>query len=194
MAFRDDVSVDWTVSPRLITVADPSTEIEIFDLVDTLRILEDQITNMKYPYILAAEGKLQLDDTATKFTGIIAILQNALLEFEGVAGPTWKHCDVNGGILLSLDSDNAFVYSFNDQPFVNVAYEKEISPALIQTDVSGLTASESTYLSEVWSILGLDPAQTPSLHITPVVMEVGDGVAIKLVLTKVGDDVTVQRQ
>ncbi len=194
MAFRQDVNIDWDVSPRIIEVASPSVAITISDLVETIRSLEDQVYNMKYPYLLAAEGKLQLDASASKYTGIIAILQNAQLRFEERGGPAWTNCDVTDGILLSLDSDDAFQFPFDPQAFTNTTYEKEISPALIQTDVSGLTATEATYLGEIWKILGLDPASTPSLHITPSIMEVGDGVAIQLVLTKVGDDVTVQRQ
>jgi hypothetical protein len=193
VTFRLDVSVDWNASPRIIEVAAPATDITILDLIETLRSLEDQIYNMKYPFLLAAEGRLQLDATATKYTGVIAILQNAQLRFEGRLGPTWVNCDVTDGILLSLDSDDAFQFPFDPQPYTNTTYEKEISPALIQTDTSGLTATEATYLGEIWKILGLDPDSTPSLHITPTLMEVDDGTSIQLTITKVGDDVTVQR-
>ena len=43
MAFRTDISIDWTTSPRIITLAAPSTEITIQELYDTLRDLEGRI-------------------------------------------------------------------------------------------------------------------------------------------------------
>ena len=40
MAIRNDVTVDWSVYPRIITVLAPSTEITMQDMLDTLRELE----------------------------------------------------------------------------------------------------------------------------------------------------------
>jgi hypothetical protein len=63
----------------------------------------------------------------------------------------------------------------------------------VTTDVSGLTASESTMLSEIWKIMGLDETEVPSLRVTPTDQRVGDGTAISMTINKVGDVVTVQR-
>jgi hypothetical protein len=63
----------------------------------------------------------------------------------------------------------------------------------VETPVSGLTASESTMLSEIWKIMGLDSAEVPSLQVTPTDQQVGDGSAISMTITKIGSTVTVQR-
>ena len=61
MAFRSDVSVNWAVSPRIITVASPSTIISLQDLVDTLRTLEEQLDNLDDPFLINAVGKDEID-------------------------------------------------------------------------------------------------------------------------------------
>ena len=40
MSFRADITIDWSLSPRIITVAAPSVEVSMQDLYDTLRTLE----------------------------------------------------------------------------------------------------------------------------------------------------------
>jgi hypothetical protein len=40
MAVRTDLSVDWEASPRIITIADTSTNITIQDLHDTVTSIE----------------------------------------------------------------------------------------------------------------------------------------------------------
>lgn len=83
MTERSDVTVDWGKSPRIITVAAPSTTITVQDLIDTLRSntlqageADDSLDNMDDDFILDAEGK------ANDVTGVVAILQNAQLSFE----------------------------------------------------------------------------------------------------------------
>ena len=79
MTIRSDVSVNWWVSPRIITVAAPSLEISIQDLVDTCRWLEEQFSNMAWPHLINAAGKEPLGGGVT--VGITATLQNAVLQF-----------------------------------------------------------------------------------------------------------------
>ena len=81
MASREDVSVRWDLSPRIITVAAPSTSINIQDLHDTLRDLEDEPANLIYPTIIFTAGKEPLGGGVT--VGLTATLQNARLQFQG---------------------------------------------------------------------------------------------------------------
>jgi len=82
MAFRTDITVDWLSSPRLIFIADPSITISIQDLIDTLRILEEQPwEGLAFPYIIDAAGKENLGGGVS--VGITAKLLNAKLAFEG---------------------------------------------------------------------------------------------------------------
>jgi hypothetical protein len=80
VAILSDVIVDWTVSPRIVTVQAPRTTISIQDLYDTLRSIEDDAWNAKYLSILFGAGKDALGGGL--FTGITLRLLNAVLEFE----------------------------------------------------------------------------------------------------------------
>ena len=57
MAFRSDISINWLVNPRIITVEAPSVEVTIQDLYDTIRRLEARIYNSPFPKIVQAGGK-----------------------------------------------------------------------------------------------------------------------------------------
>ena len=80
MAQRSDITVRWDLSPRLITIAAPSTEITIQDLHDTLRELEAQQQNLIYPSIIETAGKESLGGGVS--VGLTATLQNACISFE----------------------------------------------------------------------------------------------------------------
>jgi len=108
VAIRYDVSVNWYTSPRIITVAAPSTEITIQDLVDTCRYLEEQFSNMSYPHLINAAGKEPLGGGVT--VGITATLQNAILQFEGrtclLTSGTATENDAKGITLTAAGSPN----------------------------------------------------------------------------------------
>ena len=80
MVERSDISVRWDLSPRLITVAAPSTEVTIQDLHDTLRELECRPGNMIYPYLISTAGGEAVGGDV--YVGLTATLQNAQLNFE----------------------------------------------------------------------------------------------------------------
>jgi len=103
MAIRTDVTVDWESSPRVITVAAPSVEITIQDLVDTCRYYEELLVNIDDPHLIEAAGKEFLGGTT--YVGITATLQNAVLAFEARGGPTWILCTISGGNIVAVDAD-----------------------------------------------------------------------------------------
>jgi len=80
MAIRNDVTIDWTTSPRIIEVDAPSTEFSIQDLVDTCRDNEDELINIDNPHLVNAAGKEDLGGGVT--VGITASLQDAQVSFE----------------------------------------------------------------------------------------------------------------
>lgn len=116
MAFRSDITVNWPTSPRIVTVAAPSTEVSIQDLLDTLRTLEDDIANLDDKKILDAYGKIQLGPG--KYTSITAVLLDALLEFEARPPGPWVLCKVTGGNLRAKDALGAML----DSPMNPTAY------------------------------------------------------------------------
>jgi len=81
MTVRSDIVVNWILSPRIVTVLAPSTDVTIQDIYDTLRDLEDEPNAMIYPSIISAGGKEDLPGGAE--VGITATLLNAKLVFEG---------------------------------------------------------------------------------------------------------------
>jgi hypothetical protein len=103
MAVRTDVIIDWTLSPRVITVLSPSTEIIIQDLLDTCREAEDDLPNLIYKQIISAAGKENLGGGVK--VGITATLLNAILAFEARPGPTYAQCRVSGGNLVAVDEN-----------------------------------------------------------------------------------------
>lgn len=146
MAFRSDVTIDWTVSPRIITVASPSTTITIQDLADTIRVLEGgRVWAMTRPYILDDEGKF---DLGTKLTGISLRLVNAKLAFEARPGPTWAECTVTGGNLASTDDIGGAQWPIEPTNYVNATFESDVSAALISGTGGALTPGQEAELTQ----------------------------------------------
>lgn len=109
MAVRDDITVRWDLSPRIVFVAAPSTNVTIQDLYDTLRDLEDEPPEMIYPSIISAAGKEDLGGGVS--VGLTATLQNAVLAFEGrklgTSSGTVTTADATGRVLT--DSAATFI-------------------------------------------------------------------------------------
>ena len=57
MTIRTDLTIDWEVSPRIITVASPSTEATVQDIYDTCMSLEAESGAIEDPHIIDAAGK-----------------------------------------------------------------------------------------------------------------------------------------
>ena len=74
------LSIDWELSPRIIIVDLPDTEITAQDLVDQLRDAEDDVQNTNYEQIVKASGKEDLGGGT--LVGITVELQNAKVGFK----------------------------------------------------------------------------------------------------------------
>jgi hypothetical protein len=85
MAIRDDITVDWEQSPRLIRVAAPSTEISLQDAHDTLRSLEHEpnpgFDVFSHESIIDSAGK---EDLGGSLVSITSTLQNARMYFDAI--------------------------------------------------------------------------------------------------------------
>ena len=80
MTTRTDLTVAWELSPRIITIAAPSIPITCQDIVDTLRVLEDDLDEgLQFDQLLNASGKGDIGGGS--FTGILASLNNAQFIF-----------------------------------------------------------------------------------------------------------------
>jgi len=134
MAVRYDVTVDGTLSPRIITVLSPSTDISVQDLHDTLRDFEDSFLGMTYESIVSSGGKETLDAQGTK-VGITTTLLNAKLAFEARPGPAFVQCIVSGGNLVSLDTNDLPVEPIQTTAYTQVVRTSSSSATLVEQGV-----------------------------------------------------------
>ena len=79
MAVRNDITVRWDLSPRLIIIDASSSEITMQDLIDTLRTLEALPSGIDEPYLMNSSGKENLGGGTT--VGLTVELQNAQIYF-----------------------------------------------------------------------------------------------------------------
>lgn len=149
MTIRTDVTIDWSVSPRIITVASPSTEITIQDLYDTCMDLEAKSNAMDDNHIIDAAGKEQLGGGTA--VGLTATLLNALLAFQARSGPSYEQCLVNGGNLVALESD---LFTYATTPIDPTAFTQVVTTASSSATIS------STNIADIFNE-DLTPYTTP---------------------------------
>lgn len=85
MASRDDLLVEYNSDPRVVEIAEPSAEIIMQDLVDTLRDAEYSFQGMTFKKLINASGKEDLGGGVR--VGITVAMQNLLLAFAGRTTP-----------------------------------------------------------------------------------------------------------
>lgn len=85
MATRNDIDIDFVPSPRIATVAEPSTEFIAQDVVDTLRIGEESWRGQTETKLLNASGKEELGGGVQ--VGITVALQDTQIAFESRTAP-----------------------------------------------------------------------------------------------------------
>jgi len=134
MTIRTDISVDWSQSPRLITVVAPSTSVSIQDLNDTLRNIEaQQEPGMQFSTLLTATGKQNLGSGL--LVGVTLTLQNAQLAFAARNGPSTVQCTVGGGNLVAVDNNNNAINSISPTAFTQIVISQSTQASLIQTNL-----------------------------------------------------------
>jgi len=113
MAVRNDITVDFSRSPRVATVAAPSVEVTMQDYVDTIRTIESSFQAMSFPYLIDASGKQPLGGGV--FVGITVSQLNLKLAFEARYTPaqtgtvtTGSSAPVNNEISL-IDAAATFI-------------------------------------------------------------------------------------
>lgn len=80
MTVRDDITVNFAQSPRIIVVETPSTSLNMQDLVDTLREREQDLGALDDNHLLDASGKEELGGGVK--VGITVSLNNARIQFK----------------------------------------------------------------------------------------------------------------
>ncbi len=146
MAIRNDFIIDWSLSPRLITIQKPSTECTMQDLLDTLRYLEAQPEAMDNPVIVQASGKEPLGG-GTK-VGLTVAMQNAQISFEArTESEGWTVCNLLGGNLVAFDTDGVTtIEAIHPTAFVTISKTSSSSATLQEQDA----LNYSSYQNAVW--------------------------------------------
>jgi len=126
MAVRTDLTVDWEVSPRIITVASPSTSITIQELHDAVTTIEQSVGGIDFLKLIESTGKDDLGDGVT--TGITAVLQDAKIAFEARGGPSFVSCRISGGNLGAVDSNGDSIDPIQTTAYVQVTLAQSTAP------------------------------------------------------------------
>ena len=107
MAIRTDVTVSFRFSPRLTSIAAPSTNITLQDLNDSLRNIEANLDSMDDARLIDAAGKTDIG--GGKATGITGTLRDNQVNFgtrvNRVQTGTVTTASTNGDILIDAAAD-----------------------------------------------------------------------------------------
>ncbi len=142
---RNDFTIEWNASPRIIIVDAPSTECTMQDLLDTLRDEESKTANIDDVSIVSASGKEPLGG-GTK-VGLTVALQNAVIGFEARPGPDWINCFLNGGNLVAFDTDRiTAINPTHPTAFISISKTASSSATLQEQDA----LNYSSYQNSVW--------------------------------------------
>jgi len=107
MAARTDITVDFELSPRIVTVAAPSVSVSLQDLHDTLVEIEDSIEGLQHPRLILSAGKETLGGGVT--VGITSTLQNAQIAFEARSTPNSSGNATSIGTTVLTDTAATFI-------------------------------------------------------------------------------------
>ena len=140
MAVRGDLTVDYTVSPRVVTIAAPSTTITIQDLYDTLQTEQSRVYNSAFPALLNGFGKQDLGGGVR--VGVTLELRNTRLAFAARAGPSTIQCTVKEGNLVATDDAGAVINAIEPSAFTQVVVQQSTSAS-----IAAGTLSLSKYLA-----------------------------------------------
>lgn len=130
MSIREDITINWSVSPRIIEVAAPSTILTVQDLYDTLRYLG--AAAIGEPEIVDASGKETLGSDL--LVGLTVKLLNAKVKFEDRLLPT--DCNVSGGNLIACNADGESMNPIQYATCVTATIATSTSGALLRETTS----------------------------------------------------------
>lgn len=118
---------------RVIQVDGPQTTVTIQDLLNQIRLYEENLNNLDYGHIANAYGKQALG--AGAFIGItLELINDWRVSFEARSGPSTELCTVAGGNIVAINQ-----YSNNPikpTAFTQINIAQSSSPTIIQADAN----------------------------------------------------------
>ena len=145
MAQINGVTVDFTLSPRIINIPVSIDDVIIQDIHDTLREIEDDPSSMNYPDLISSAGKEPLGGGVN--VGITSTLNNAKLAFLSniiaSASGTATSLDATGTILTDTGATfitdgvviGSVLINFTDQSvstITNIISETQVRHQVLQ--------------------------------------------------------------
>ena len=135
-----DLTVQWSTSPRVISMPTSLFAFTIQDLVDTLRTEAARLENAGYKPLIRASGKQSL--TSSLLVGITCTLLDATLFFPTPIGPNERY-DMQGGNLLAVDDLDVAVNPISVSQHTQVVYDLSPTPTI---NVGGAAGSSRGYV------------------------------------------------
>lgn len=184
MSVRTDITFDWEVSPRKVTVDAPSVEFTMQDVLDTLRHNESLSQNMDNQQIVNGNGKVILD-AAGNATGLTVQLINATVGFEARDGTEqggtndWTECSLSGGNLSGLETDGTTVTTqvTHNNSFVNINKTSSVSATISESKTNEVLAYDNILHFDAGNVNGTGRLYPVGTSANPV-NNVADGVAL----------------
>lgn len=155
MAFITGATVTYTDysapgTPRFLNIPDAWGDVTAQDVWDTLSEIAAYEENLIYKKLVdrpRGGGKAEL--SATKSVGITLTMNNVQIKFPDQVGPTWVIKRVVDGNVVAIDHLEASMEAIASSDFTNWKNEADVSAAINETGVSGLTAGESAKLTNI---------------------------------------------
>lgn len=189
MAIISGTTVAWQLSPRIITIPAPITEITIEDLQDTLLDLEQTEQGIVWPHLRNLSGGENLGGGTS--VGFTMELQNAQIAFEARVNPKESGTATSTGTNTLIDSTasfitngvipGAFIVNYDDKSFttvISVDSETQITHQLLQKGSNNDWTIGDTYTvtNEIQCQVSggnLVAVDTGGLEISPIFATVG---------------------
>jgi hypothetical protein len=116
------------LSPRVIEIQSPTTEISIQELSNLIKDWEDEPSSLTYPILIKTFGKQTLGGGIS--VGITAELQNAKVSFQARPPSTEVLCTISGGNLVAVDSNGASMNPIEPTAYVQVTISQSSSATI----------------------------------------------------------------
>lgn len=155
MAEIPGATVDFTDysapgTPRILNIPDAVGDVTVQDVWDTLSAIAANLDNLIYEKLIdrpQSGGKNVL--SATKSVGISMVQNNIQIKFPDQTGPSWVIKRVIDGNATAIDHLGAEIEALANSDFTNWKNEADVSAAIVETGVSGLTAAESAKIDSI---------------------------------------------
>jgi len=141
MAIVNYLSVDFTISPRIIWIdTTSSTSISVQNLIDTCMHISALGANMDDVILLESSGKEFLVADGSFKVGLTVTLNNAKIAFKSLGGPLWILCSIEGGNVVAVEdiytTPRVYIPVIYPTPYISIERVSSSSATLSElTDI-----------------------------------------------------------